>query len=108
MEKLTQAQRLQAVLDCKKVARYYEMVKGAYKVRVIGICPTEGTDWGGFSMEISATGNTLEAAKASLEARCKSECVPGFKIDEWREESYCPQVHSHHLGTVCGCCGQNG
>jgi hypothetical protein len=105
---LTKEQRLQAVLDCKKVARYYETVSGTYLVQVPGICPTEGTDWGGFTLTITATGKTLEEAKVALEDQCKIDCVPGFKIHAWKEAEYCPRVHSHHIGQTCGCCGQHG
>ena len=105
---LTKEQRLQAVLDCKKVARYYHTAHDTYRVQVHGICPTEGTDWGGYNAELSSSGTTLDEAKANLEALCKKECVPGFKIDEWKEHEYCPLVYNHHIGSTCGCCGQHG
>ena len=68
MPERTKEQRLQAVLSsCKKVARYYQTVSGSYLVHVTGICPTEGTDWGGFSLTITASAKTLEEAKVALE-----------------------------------------
>lgn len=53
----TKEERLAAVLaEARPVARWYETVKGTFRVQVPGICPTEGTDWGGFSLTLATTG----------------------------------------------------
>jgi len=107
MTELTQEQRLQNVLDQGSfIARYFEKANGHYRAHVHGICPTEGNDWGGFSLELSATGETLEKAQENLEALCKEKCVPGFRIKGWREQEYCPVAFGHHIGQTCGVCGQ--
>lgn len=96
------------VIKYPRKGRLWETVKGSFMARAMVVCPTKGTDWGGYNIEFKVIGDTEEEAKVTLEAKIKAECVEGCYISEWVEDIYCPNVHHHHLGSTCGSCGQEG
>lgn len=94
--------------EYQRKGRMFKTYKGSYRVRAMVVCPTNGTDWGGYNIEFKASGATEEEAKANLEAEMKEKCVEGCYISEWIDDEYCPNVHHHHLGSTCSVCGQIG
>jgi hypothetical protein len=95
-----------SVKEYPRKGRLFETAGRHFMARSMVVCPTKGTDWGGYNIEFRVIGDTEEKAKAKLEDKIKAECVEGCYISEWVKDNYCPSMHNHHIGSTCGVCGQ--